>query len=67
MKFCKCQNLHFLFHEINFLQFPKYSRNLQMVSIIEKLKNKNSFEKLVRLLVNEIEQMERLWDVGTPS
>ena len=38
-----------------------------MVSIIEKFKNKNSFEKLVRLFVNEIEQMERLWNVGTPS
>ena len=39
MKFCKCQNLNSLFLEINFSELPKYSRNLQMLSIIEKFKN----------------------------
>ena len=67
MKFCKCQNLGSLFREINFLQLLKYSRNLQMLSIIEKFKNKKSFEKLVRLLVSEVETLARLWDIGTPS
>ena len=54
MKFFKCQNLRSLFREINFLQLPKYSRNLQMLRIIKKFKNKNSFDKLVRLLVGEV-------------
>ena len=66
-KFCKCQNLHSFFHEINFLQLPKYSRNLQMLNIIEKFENKNSFEKLVRPLVSEVEKSAGLWDGGTPS
>ena len=57
MKFCKCQNLRSLFREINFLKLPKYSRNLQKLCIIEKFKNKNSFDKLVHLLVGEVEKL----------
>ena len=38
MKFCKCQNLNSLFREISFLELPKYSWNLQMLSPIEKFK-----------------------------
>ena len=39
MKFCKCQNLNSLFREIIFLELPKYSWNVQMLSIIEKFKD----------------------------
>ena len=35
-----------------------------MLCIIEKFqKKKNSFDKLVRLLVGEVEKLARLWDV----
>ena len=34
----KCQNLNSLFREINFLEFSKYFWNLQMSTMIEKLK-----------------------------
>ena len=46
MKFCKCQNLNFLFCEISFLELPKYVWNLQMLSIIEKFKNWKIFWKI---------------------
>ena len=39
MRFRKCQNLNSLFHEISFLELPKYSWNLQMVRMIKKFKN----------------------------
>ena len=45
MKVCKCQNLNTLFCEINFLELPKYSWNLQMLSIIENFKNWKNFWK----------------------
>ena len=35
-----------------------------MLRIIKKFKNKNSFDKLVRLLVGEVEKLARLWHVG---
>ena len=38
-KFGKCQNLNSFFHEISFLELPKYSWNLQMVRMIKKFKN----------------------------
>ena len=50
----KCQNLYSLFREINFLELPKYSWNLKMLTIIEKLK----IEKYFRL--------ENNWKIGTP-
>ena len=39
MKFCKCQNLNYLFREISFLELPKYSWKSQILRIIEKFKN----------------------------
>ena len=53
MKFCKFQNLNSQFCEISFLELPKYSWNLKMVSMIEKFKNWKN------LLKNS-------WTIGTP-
>ena len=53
VKFCKCQNLNSFFRKISFLELPKYSWNLQMVSMIEKFKNPKI------LLKNS-------WKIGTP-
>ena len=53
MKFCKCQNLNSLFPGIICLELPKYSWNLQLLSIIEKFKNWKI------LLKNN-------WKIGTP-
>ena len=73
----KCQNLNSLFREINFLQLPKYSWNLQMLAIIEKLfllKNSwklaclaRQFEKwhVFGTLAHKNEMMARFWNVGT--
>ena len=64
MEFCRCQNLNSLFHEISFLELPKYSWNLQMVSMIEKFKNwkillKNSWKIGPPF-------SRRSWKIGTP-
>ena len=64
IKFCKCQNWNSLFREISFLELPKYSGNLQMVSTIEKLKNwkiylKNSWK--IDMLFGK-----RIWKIGMP-
>ena len=71
----KCQNLNSLFREINFLQLPKYSWNLQMLAIIEMFFE--IVEKLARLarqfekwhvfgtLAHKNEMMARFWNVGT--
>ena len=53
MKFCKYQNLNSFFREVNFLDLPKYSWNLHVLSIIWKLKNWKI------LLKNG-------WKIGTP-
>ena len=73
MKICKCQNLNSLFREISFLEFPEYSWNLQMVSMIEKFIEKffwKIVEKFVRLLADEDERLIRVgtpsWIIGTP-
>ena len=50
--FCKCQNLNYVLR-VNSVEFPKCSRNLQMLSIIEK------FKSWKILLKNS-------WKIGTP-
>ena len=60
MKFCKCQKS--LFRKINFLELDEYSRNLQMLSIIEKFKNwkmKNKWKICMPF-------GRQNWKVGTP-
>ena len=59
MKFCKCQNLNSLFREIIFLELPKYSRNLPMLSIIEKFKNwkTKKLKNWYAFLAGEVEKL----------
>ena len=71
MKVCKCQNLNTLFCETNFLELPKYSWNLQMLSIIENFKNWKNFwkkiEKVTHLSVGKLKNWHAFWHVDTPS
>ena len=53
MKSCKCQNLNYLFREISFLELPKYSQNVQILTIIEKFKNWKI-------------PLKNSWKIGTP-
>ena len=63
-KSCKCQNLNSLFREISFLELSKYSWNLQMLSIIEKLKNWKNFLKNSRKIGTPFGK--RSWKIGSP-
>ena len=65
MKFCKCQKLNSLFREINFLRLPKYSWDMQMLGIIEKLKK--HFEKYLKNWYAFLQAKLKNWHVGTPS
>ena len=65
MKFCKCPNLNSLLREIKFLQLPKYSRNLPMLSIIEKFISR-------KILLRNSWKIglpfgRRSWKIGSPS
>ena len=54
MKFYKCQNLNSLFCQTSFVELPKYSSNLQILSTVKKSRNSKI------LLRNS-------WKIGTPS
>ena len=60
MKFCKWQNLNYLFCGLSFLELSKCSWNLKMLSIIKKLK----FWK--NLLKSSWKFGRRSWKIGTP-
>ena len=64
IKVCKCQNMNSLFREISFLELPKYSWNVHMLSMIKKFKNwkillKNSWKIGIPF-------SRRNWKIGTP-
>ena len=76
MKFCQCKKFfvfvkkflsmfkNSLFREIIFLELPKYSWNLKILSIIEKLKDWKILLKIVKKLAHifpcEVEKLARL-------
>ena len=62
-------NLNSLFCEINFLELPKYSWNLQMLSIIEKLKNslEKSLKNWYAFWQAKLKNWHAFWHAGTPS